>query len=187
MRSDGLKRLYEEMKKDEIKRYKFRFEYNHVELEVIFFADSKPFELLFGVIGTRFSFIANVNRGFDIDIVLPSEKYYGLLDALNIPRGGGNPFRMIDFFRYFNGHMPRYNKSQPKVCSSDVGRYRSDFEESDKIYLCGWIDQTVAGNQVRNLEKTRILLGEDAYRICRDKNISTRWTSDPSREIEANF
>ncbi|MCS7465006.1 DUF6037 family protein [Paenibacillus doosanensis] len=61
-----------------------------------------------------------------------------------------------------------------------MGVYRKDVEEADKIYFMGWLDKTISGNKAtpNNLEKTRLLLGQDAYVRCKAKNVSSRWTDD---------
>ena len=60
-----------------------------------------------------------------------------------------------------------------------------DVEEADKVHLCGWRDNTVRKERVSaaNLAKTRRLLGQAAYDLCRRRNLSTCWTDDPRRAI----
>ncbi|WP_228961878.1 DUF6037 family protein [Xanthomonas axonopodis pv. poinsettiicola] len=62
-----------------------------------------------------------------------------------------------------------------------------DVEEADKLHLCVWRDNTVRRERVSyaNLAKTRRLLGENAYALCRRRKLSTCWTDDPRRAIAA--
>ncbi len=183
MKSYKLKDLYYKMKEDEIKRYKFRFIYNEVVFDVIFFCDETPFNLLFGALGTGFSFEANVNKGFDIDIVLPAEKYNKLKEILNIPRFGKSPFKMSDFFKSFCTNIPEYKPNNPKVRPQDVAVYRRNVDEANKIYFYGWKENNLTNEEVsdENLEKTKLLIGVDTYYICKRKNISSRWTDNPDK------
>ncbi|MGY5241182.1 DUF6037 family protein [Clostridium tertium] len=182
MKSEGLRKLHMGMKVNEEKRYKFKFRYSNKEFEVIFFTDTKPYELLFGAIGTRVSFTAIVKAGYDIEIRLSKENYNKLREILNIPIGTENPFKTTDFFRAFCDSIPEYNLRNAKVNPQDIGKYRSDLEESEKIYFYGWLDNTISGGKVKNLEKTRVLLGEETYLFCKRRNISSKWTNDPKKE-----
>ncbi len=67
MRLDGLTKLYNDMKANDIKRYKFIFTYNNVIFDVFFFVDEQPFKLAFGVKAENFYFELEVNRGFIIN------------------------------------------------------------------------------------------------------------------------
>ena len=57
--------------------------------------------------------------------------------------------------------VKKYNAPQPK----DIIRYTNNVEEKDKIYFCGWRDNTKRGDKVTksNLYKTRKLLDYNAY------------------------
>lgn len=59
-------------------------------------------------------------------------------------------------------------------------------EEAEKIYFCGWFDNDKVGKKVRpeNLEKTKEILGTDAYLMCKKNNISSKWTDDKDGAIE---
>jgi hypothetical protein len=62
-----------------------------------------------------------------------------------------------------------------------VAKYYDDIEESEKIYFIGFLDNNKLCHKVsdRNLRKTRLLIGEDAYYTCMKHNISTRWSALP--------
>lgn len=178
MKSEELRNLHVLMRQEDIKRYKFRFRYADVEFEAIFFTDQVPFSLLFGAIGTGFSFELNVKIGYDINCSLSNDKYYQLRKVLGIPKGMNNPFKVSDFVNEFKSRIPNKVTNSGKVMPQDVIRYRSNVEEANKIYFMGWRDNSLINEKVspENLEKTRLLIGEDIYEICKRKNLSSKWT-----------
>lgn len=186
MRSNELAVLHKLMLSNQIKRYKFRFSYNNVKFEVIFFTDEVPFTLLFGAIGTGFSFSVTVERGYDIKTYIDQEKYFELRKILGITKGVNNPFRINDFISEFNRNIPSGIIESGKVYPKDIIKYKRNVEEEDKIYFMGWKDNTINNEKVspRNLEKTKVLIGNDIYEICKRKNISSRWTDNPDKQIK---
>jgi len=66
-----------------------------------------------------------------------------------------------------------------------VGKYYSDVEEADKLFFCGWLDNTKQGNRVtpRNLAKTHRLMGQREHDFAAKRNYSTRWTSDEDKAV----
>jgi len=188
----GIEKLYKDMKSKKIDRYKFDFHYAEVEFDVIFFIDEKPFVLMFGVKKSNFYFEIEMKNGYTIIPYFENNVYDTLMKLFKFKSGGGDIFKPIYFFEALNKHFPKSanTKSIPKP--SDIGRYRREVEEADKIYFWGWIDheknrkenQNYKGNvSDTNLEKTRKLLGYKAYLRCKKKNISSRWTDDGSKEI----
>jgi len=173
------------MKNDEVKRYKFDFEYNNVNFDVIFFTDENPFILLFGAVGSGLCFEVNVNPGYNIDLMLSKDKYNILKKILHIPHGNTEIFRTKDFFNKFYLEIPKYNKRNSNVKPSDIAPYKKDIiDESEKIYFLGWRDNDLTNEKVsdRNIEKTRLLIGNYEAELCKRKNISSRWTNDRRKE-----
>lgn len=186
MKVSELGELYYSMKENNLKRCKFKFKYNNVEFDVIFFTDEKPFFLLFGVIGIGFSFEVKVKSYFDLEIMLERETYYKLRKILNIPKGENNPFKVSDFFKEFSTHIPKSANRVSVVKPRDIAVYRADLEEANKVYFYGWKDNTITNENVRpeNLEKTRVLISAKMYEICKRKNISSKWTANKNKERE---
>lgn len=176
---DGLKDLYYDMKKELLKRYKFGFSYNGVAFDVFFFIDEQPFKLMFGVKVRNFYFELDVNKGFEINPFL-GEKYTELCRILNLTFNENSPFKTTYFFEEFNKRIPRTADKGNYPKPHEIGVYRKEIEEADKIYFLGWQDNEKKGQQVseENLDKTRKLLGFEAYKRCRTKNISSRWTDN---------
>ncbi|WP_338018908.1 DUF6037 family protein [Brevibacillus agri] len=177
----GLRDLYADMKIKGIKRYKFAFTYNKVSFDVFFFTDETPFKLMFGVKALSFYFELNVNNGFVIDTNI-GDKYTQLRKILGLQYNPNNPFKTFYFFSEFDKKIPKHANVNNKPEPSDIAYYKKDIEESEKIYFLSWRDNEKCGKQVspENLYKTRLLLGYDAYLICKRKNISSCWTHDKS-------
>lgn len=181
MKLTGLVPLFESMKAQNIKRYKFQFQRNDVVFDVIFFTDENPYSLLFGARGHNFSFKIPVEKGFFInENQLPNEVYNKLIKVLGLKYDPNNKFRPLFFFEDFNKSIPYSAHPRNVPQPHEVAIYRRDVEEAHKIYFCGWRDNTLNDKHVteKNLEKTKKLLGYETYLVCRSKNISSLWTDN---------
>lgn len=183
-----IKPLLRDMVANNAKQAQFRFEYNHVGFDVIVLIDREPYELLFGAVNHNLAFTLHMHKGYILDS-LPNDVYYALLKILNL-KGGSEHFNSMIFLRFFAEHIPRTfsgRKVQPHevavLKNRDMTRSET-VDESDKIYFKGWKNHFTDGRQVRNLEKTRELLGYDAYIFCRDHNISSCWSANPSERVD---
>ncbi|MEH7231582.1 DUF6037 family protein, partial [Bacillus safensis] len=82
-----------------------------------------------------------------------------------------------------------------RLVPADIAPYRKIVEEENKIYFYKWIthDGIKSNATTENLEKTRLLIGEEAYRTCKERNISSGWTDDlnyadkSTRDFPKNF
>lgn len=186
MKLDGIIDLYKDMKQSNIDRYKFPFTYNKVNFDVFFLIDSSPFILMFGVKAHNFYFELEVKNGFYISDKISQDKYKELCEILGLQYDPNNPFKPSYFFNEFNKSIPKKMKIKAKVLPQDIGYYKKQVEESDRIYFIGWRNNNVAREEVSedNLEKTRQLISEQAYTRCKDKNISSRWATDEKAAIE---
>ena len=88
-----------------------------------------------------------------------------------------------------NKRIPKRADKRGVPKPRDVAHYRNNVEENEKIYFCGWWDNTVRNEKVqeKNLNKTRKWLSEEAYKMCKKKNISSCWTANQSKEIDFNL
>lgn len=175
-----IKPLLSDMRANNISIDKFRFTYNGVIFEVIFFIDSTPFELLFGVIDENYSFILKLKRGFQLELI-PDEVFYELCNILKL-RPGKEGLTSFKFLKYFSQKIPlKYSKV--KVQPHELIQYKKDnISEEDKIYFCGWkFFSSDSDKKARNFEKTKKFLGESIYRFCKEHNISSCWTSTPEK------
>ncbi|MBB6670063.1 DUF6037 family protein [Cohnella nanjingensis] len=186
MKLDGIIPLYNNMRLLNLDRYRFGFIYNNVSFDVFFFLDESPYKLMFGVKAENFYFEKDVKKGFVIDPTLEREKYSELCRILGLQYDPINKFKPIYFFLEFNKNITQkvIKKNIPRP--HELAVYRKDVEESDKIFFMGWLDNKANDNKVtpKNLEKTRLLLGRDAYFRCKAKNVSSRWTDDIKKAQE---
>lgn len=185
MNLTGLKEIYRQMKVNSMKRYKFGFSYNNIAFDIFYFIDEIPNKLIFGVIGDNCYFELDVKEGFEINTYL-GDIYAKLCSILGLQYNPNSPFKTTYFFEAFNNAIPKIINVENKPKPEDIARYSKDIEDSEKVYFMGWLDNEKAGNKVRdlNLEKTRRLLGYDAYVLCKQKNISSRWTDDKAKAIK---
>ncbi|KQQ18752.1 hypothetical protein ASF48_17695 [Rathayibacter sp. Leaf299] len=154
------------------------------EFSVVFLTDLRPMVLLFGLCGGQLAFEFDVDADYSFRPFL-GEKYSALLDALGLRPDREDPFRPSAFFQDFADVIPVALASTRPVTPRDVPRTRQ-IEDAEKIYFIGWRYHG-AGSHVSfaNLEKTRVLLGEEFHHRCRDGNISSCWSDDPHADHPA--
>lgn len=181
----NLRPLYKDMRANNIDRVRFAYTYVRVSFDVFFFIDETPFSLLFGAKQFNIAFELLVQPGFAVDCYLPDEIYKALCKALGLTYDPNNPFSTRAFLTDFERHIPSSSSGLQRPTPHDIAIYRSDVEESEKIYFCGWRDNTPRNEKVtpHNLYKTKKLLGEQAHQICTRKNLSSCWTNDKSKSI----
>ena len=171
-----IKPLLQDMGINKVKQDKFSFRYNNVEFDVVVLIEREPFELLFGVVDANFSFALKIEKGYELEGI-SDDVFYRLCEILNL-RPGKNGFRSWDFLKYFASHIPqRY--SGRKLEPDEIAIYmRKEIDEGDRIYFKGWQIHVTDGRQVRNLLKTKRILGDEAYEYCKKFNISSCWSAD---------
>lgn len=167
-----------------MKRTKFRITINKAVFSIIYFIDSKPHKLAIGIHAKNVFFEIPVKKGFIIRAYL-GEHYQDVYEALGLSPNSENPFGSRGFFEEINNRIPETTNPGNKPKPRDVIFFRRDVEEADKIYFCGWKDNDIRGEKLsdKNLHKTRQLLDEEAYIMCKTYNISSRWTDEPNKEV----
>ncbi|PAF08935.1 hypothetical protein CHH65_12950 [Shouchella clausii] len=176
----NLSSLYRSMVQNKVDRARFRFQYAKVEFAALFFTDEKPFILTLTAIGTGDHFTFNVlknNGNLKVIMSLPDSdfnRFMGLLKLNDSAKG----FKMTHFFQVFDKNTPAiYSKRQHEPPAHEVAQTR-DVDEPDKIYFKDWKVHTVHKARPENLDKTRKLIGYEAYVLCREKNISSVWSDE---------
>lgn len=179
-----LRSLHADMKAKGRTRVKFDYVHGAVTFDVFFFVDETPYCLLFGAKGHNLAFELAVRAGYIVDCTLARDTYKALCRALDIKYNPANPFSPKAFLESFAGSIPSSAGRLAAPTPSELIGYRSDVEESEKKYFCGWRDNTIVGKKVtpENLHKTRRILGEAAHDVCKRKNLSSCWTPDKSLE-----
>jgi hypothetical protein len=134
----GLGLLIQEYGAQNLDRYKFRHRHGRATFDVLFFTDTRPFELLFGCLGANFAMTIKVRTGFVIDPYLDRETYRGLCRVLGLTPDPNNPLSTGAFFAEFDEGVPRRATPAGVPRPHEVAVYRRDVEEADKIYFCAW-------------------------------------------------
>ena len=185
MRLTGLEPLYRSMREQGMGRVKFRYQVNHLAFECLFFIDTKPFELVMGCLGHNFAIFKQVRAGFEINTFL-GDVYSVLRDALFADAGTNIKLEPAVFFAEFNQHIPTQASPDQQPSPRDVGKYYPDLEEADKLFFCGWLDNTKQGKRVTssNLAKTLRLMGQREHDFSLQRNFSTRWTNDENKAVK---
>ena len=185
MHMPRLAQLHQSMKGVAIERIRFRIQHAHLTFEGIFLADARPYQLGLACLAHNFTLTFDVDQHYELTAYIHDENARNrLMNALNLG-GGGPAFRAGLFMQQIDAALPANALPGDRAQPSDLARFRSDVEEANKIYLCGWRDNNVAGERVRpeNLAKTRALIDEATFLWCSKHNISTCWTHDRSKAL----
>ena len=161
----------------------FPFEYNEKNFSCIFLTDITPFRLYLTTLGKNPQvFELEVKKGYKVDRYW--DDYKKLLSYLQLKYDPNHIFRPSDFFEALNRKIPQRHIGKPDY--KDViltASSKRNIEEINKIYFCGWlINATGRSVSPENLEKTRSAFGEEKAQICKNKNISSRWTDIKHKE-----
>ena len=176
--------LLKDMGLKKVKQDKFAFTYNNVKFDVIILIDREPFEVLFGVVDENYFFALKLFKGYELEN-LSDEVFYKLCDILKL-KPSKEDFNSHKFLKYFAKHIPQ-KYSGKKIEPEEIAIHKKGFiNESDKIYFKGWLTHIRDGRNVRNLEKTKALLGDEAYEYCKKHNISSCW-SDKREDKKAYY
>lgn len=175
--------LYNHMKQTKKLQEKFSFEINRVCFQVIFLIDRTPFQLLIGIADYSLAFVLEVQRGFKTE--LPDIIYYQICKILNL-KYSEDHFSSAKFLRELDSQVPDHCTPYHVEPHEIAPYYKRDIPDSEKIYFLGWNNHLADGKKARNIEKTRLLLGDTVADFCEKNNISSLWTDIP-RETKKYF
>lgn len=180
---NNLKHLFKSMKNNNLKRCQFHFSMGKAVFDVFFFIDETPYTLMLGAKGQNFYFEVPVKQGFIIESTLDNNVYTDLCKILGLKFDPDRPFSPKIFFGELDKNIPHSVGNQNVPKPHHVAIYRKNVEENDKIYFTGWLDNTKQSKKVspENLKKTKLLLGNEAFLKCQQKNISSCWSADANR------
>ncbi len=186
MRLENFEPLFIAMNQVGEKKQRFTIEYNGVRAHVLFLADVEPFLLIFGIQGTNEYFELEMNQDFEVNSFFAKELYRKLIEIFNIQYDPDHKFTPNDFLSFVNNNVPEFRNTE-RVKNSDILRYKRDVEEADKVYFWSDYHTTKSNAQPPNLEKTRLLMGEAAYKRCCERNISSKWTDLIERRTDPDL
>lgn len=180
---DSLQILHQDMMKKDESRDLFPFSYNGKNFSCILVTDITPIRLYLTTLGNApITFELEINKDYCTSPYL--DDYKLLVAYLDIKYDPNYKFKPVDFFEALNRKIPRVFMNAPSYKEViQVASLKRNIEEADKIYFCGWRSNP-PGSSVRekNLEKTRSAFGDQIADMCKQKNISSRWTDIDSEE-----
>lgn len=162
----------------------FSYKNNKAELQILFITSEAPYVLVIAPQGVRpLSIVVDVQPGYKVVPFLGAD-YGPLLEMLGVERSPDNPFRVVDFFKDLDAHIPDSSTTPRSPKPHEMAARGHDFEEPDKIYFLGWRHNTDGRNVTPgNLAKTSTLMSPDTADRCRRSNTSSRWTADYSSRV----
>ncbi|TEA09211.1 DUF6037 family protein [Mycobacteroides salmoniphilum] len=132
------------------------------------------------------AFVVQVLPGFRVRPWIANGKITiaKLKEILGVTSGGQKPFSLTNFLKEIDTSAPTHVRGVIRAQPEVLARYHRDVEEADKVYFERFLPHNGINSNatVPNLDKTRRLLGEEIYRTCRERNISSCWTTDPAQQ-----
>ena len=181
---DRLATLHQDMLAQSITRIKFVFNFRNLQFSVVYIAENFPHTLLFGCVAHNLFFVLTVGDKYEISTFL-GDNYPLLLKALDLRHNPENPFSPKVLFQEFNDRIPQRANANNTPTMTEIAMLSRDVEEPDKVHFCGWRthDGKTSNVTPNNLHKTFRICGSATHAVCRQHNISSRWTDDASRAI----
>lgn len=177
----ALKPLYSNILQQGIGRAKFSVQINKVVFDAIYFIDSFPNSIAIGVKNENFYFEVNVQKNFRVSAYL-GEHYGKICSILGLTPDKNNPYSPTKFFTELNDGIPSTVTKNNVPLPEEIAPYRSDVKEADRIYFSEWRLHNSRNVTDKNLKKTRLWLGEEAFQMCKKKNVSSCWTDKVSEK-----
>ena len=179
----NLRLLHDDLKEKGKTRTAFPITINSKPFTCIFLADIRPLRLYLITPGPKKEFYEmEVFKEYCVSYVIVDYKM--LIKYLGLDREEQQKFTQEEFLRILNGKIPKRFDRLPSY--SEVVRAASscrDITSEERCYFCGW-KRNPNDKDVRyeNYEKTRAAFGDELADLCREKNVSSRWTADPNGE-----
>lgn len=166
----------------------FDFVYNDIKFDCIIDIDAHPFEIMVGALKYNFAFILYVHPGFITE--MKNEDYYKLCQILNL-NYKEHHFSSFAFLTLIDNNIPSESSPAP-VPLKYIYPFRkntlSKAEREEGFIFCGWLPHKGRHNgHVQNLAKTEKLLGKSIAAYCEKNNISSKWTTDITKEKDISF
>ncbi|WP_246058918.1 DUF6037 family protein [Campylobacter troglodytis] len=181
----GLETLYKDMKAKNETYAIFDYRHNKIKLVILFDTKTTPFYLLLIKKHSTQTLLLDVEYGFNLSTFL-GNKYQLLLQILEIQSGKTNPFSPKVFFKELNDKIPtNIHHYEPDYETRKLISYAKNYEEKDKVFICGCMDWDKIKNgktyTQANREKTKILY-PNVYAKIKDKNINIKYTDNKKDE-----
>lgn len=180
MQMAGLQHLHANMQQAGIDRIAFRIQHNNLIFAGVFLADVSPYELAFGPVGHNLVLSFTVDRSYNVLAHLRDDALLqALMDALNLGHGR-NAFRFGAFLREIDDALGQFQIGANNVPSyAEVIRCYPNIEDAHKVYFLKFEPHKKDGRRhvrQKNLDKTRLLLGQTMHDFCEHNDVSSCWS-----------
>ena len=172
----GLRTLHKKMVTSKIQHQKFRVTTGAVAFECLFSAP--PFQLSLTSRGSQRPefFLFKILPGYRIKTLINSDDFKRLMALLKTHGQSNSKFSSLEWFTQISCQVPQIITKEPTP--KEICTLRNDLEEPEKPYWDTWIQWTDGRKPSKNnLQKTRLLLGDEAYRYSLKMGFSTKWSS----------
>ena len=166
----------------------FEIVYNNVTFDCILDVGANPFELMLGVKTYNFACILHIHPGYIVE--MDDLNYHTLCQILKL-NYKNNRFTSLAFFKYLDDHVPAEASAflvDPKHLIPFRESSMSSEERKEGFIFAGWLQHEGKNNgHVRNISKTEKLLGKTVADYCRRHDISSKWTTNPEKQVTLTF
>lgn len=179
---EKLRYLHQLMTSVRLTRVYFDCNVMQIKLDVAFVAEQNLFRLFLGRQGVWVS--VPVMPGYQVNPVLPYQDYLKLLKLLGAD-GQQGKFRSGAFFQELGEVLPQTAEPKMLLRPHIASQLFGYVDEPGKHFFYGFAENSNSAEvSPKNLEKTRFLLGQEAYVLCKKMNLSSRWTDNPKRSLK---
>lgn len=179
IRLNNLARLHRDMKERSIRQQKFSYRIDtRLHFEVLFSDMQTPYSLAMTAKADNIFLLFTVSDNYNIDLSTINRQIKKIANALRLDGKTGPPFSIFLFMVEFDKHIPTTASNDRRPTNKEICEIRRDLPDLHKCYFWHWTMNEPLGKKVRNLCKTRELLGEEAEDFSRKENISSCWTAD---------
>lgn len=165
---------------EDMQKYKFQFGfiYNNVAADALVFLHVTPYILAIATRDTNFYFEFELTKNFGVLPIMPPKLYKDFLLAFQVKYDPNHKFTPRDFWTFFLSNIPSSITNTKYVNFKTIVKRNPNIEERNALKFIRFLPHGASGHKVteKNLDKTRRLLGEQAYVRCKSENISTCWS-----------
>jgi predicted kinase len=179
---EKLKYLHQNMTSVRLTRVCFSATVAQIKLDVAFIAEQNLFRLFVGRQGAWVG--VPIMPGYQLNPVLPYQDYLKLLKLMGAD-GQQGKFHSGAFFQELVDTLPQIVEPKLLLRPHIATQLFGYVDEPGKHFFAGFAENPKSAEVSRkNLEKTKFLLGQEAYILCRKLNMSSRWTENPKRSLK---
>lgn len=179
MRMSSLQDLHQNMRQIGIETQRFEVRVGAAEFACLFSVAANPYCLALTTRGQHPQFCRfDVRPGYIISNYL-GENYGPLRDALYVDGRAGEGLEGARFLAQLNDVIPHVAQQGRILQPEEIVRVHPNVDDADRPYFDRW-ERRGQGPTERNLQKTRIILGDDARTFSETNRVSSIWSQLPT-------